>query len=86
MRTPPLSPAPFIRRRPKASSDAPPANGTPEAPYSGIDRLDNSKGYSPDNCVPACQSCNFAKLDQSVEAFLEWAKRVQHHATAISSR
>lgn len=69
-----------------AYCDAPPANGVPGALYSGIDRLDNTQGYHPNNCVSACQLCNFAKLDQSVDAFLEWVGRVQHQTTAISSR
>ena len=69
-----------------AYCDAPPGNGQPGALYSGIDRLDNTQGYHRENCASACQRCNFAKLDLSVDAFLGWARRIQHHATAISSR
>jgi hypothetical protein len=29
--------------------------------YNGVDRVDNSKGYTTDNCVPACRPCNSAK-------------------------
>lgn len=29
--------------------------------YNGIDRLDNTKGYTKDNCVPCCEDCNKAK-------------------------
>jgi 5-methylcytosine-specific restriction endonuclease McrA len=29
----------------------------------GIDRVDNSIGYTPDNCVPCCTQCNRIKLD-----------------------
>lgn len=39
----------------------------------GVDRVDSSKGYSMDNCVPCCEMCNKAKRDKSVEYFLEWA-------------
>jgi len=37
--------------------------------YSGIDRTDNSKGYIPDNCVSACQICNYAKHSLTYEEF-----------------
>ena len=33
------------------------------AKVQGIDRVDNSKGYSPENCVPCCATCNRIKLD-----------------------
>ena len=29
--------------------------------YTGIDRVDNSRGYTLDNCVPCCESCNHRK-------------------------
>ena len=29
--------------------------------YNGIDRIDNSKGYTLDNVVPCCKICNYAK-------------------------
>ena len=29
--------------------------------YNGIDRVDNSLGYTVDNCVPCCKECNFNK-------------------------
>jgi 5-methylcytosine-specific restriction endonuclease McrA len=31
---------------------------------SGIDRLDNTKGYELSNCVPCCRECNRLKGDQ----------------------
>lgn len=34
--------------------------------YSGIDRVDNSKGYTADNCVACCKTCNFMKKDVSI--------------------
>lgn len=34
--------------------------------YNGIDRLDNSKGYTIDNCVSCCRRCNSAKNKFSV--------------------
>lgn len=35
----------------------------------GIDRVDSSKGYTIDNCVPCCQMCNHMKLNYSIEDF-----------------
>lgn len=44
--------------------------------YSGIDRIDNSRGYEIDNVVPACKFCNRAKSDRPVEEFLRWIRRL----------
>ena len=35
--------------------------------YNGIDRVDNSKGYILNNCVPCCGECNFKKSFVTVE-------------------
>ena len=48
--------------------------------YSGIDRLDNTKGYEPDNCVPCCKTCNRAKDTMTEQEFLDWVRRVFNHA------
>lgn len=42
----------------------------------GIDRLDNSVGYTPDNSVACCTTCNRAKRELSVAEFSEWLDRV----------
>ena len=44
--------------------------------YNGIDRVDNSKGYTIDNVVSCCKHCNFAKSEMSVDEFKEWIQRV----------
>jgi len=36
---------------------------------SGIDRVDSAKGYTKDNTVPCCRSCNTMKLDYNLD---EW--------------
>lgn len=40
----------------------------PEVGY-GIDRLDNSKGYTKANSVPCCGKCNKAKSNMSEKEF-----------------
>ncbi len=44
--------------------------------YSGIDRIDNSAGYTTDNVVPCCITCNVAKHAQSKEEFLDLIKKI----------
>jgi hypothetical protein len=44
--------------------------------YNGVDRVDSSKGYTLENCVPACKACNLAKSNRSLLEFAEWAKRL----------
>jgi 5-methylcytosine-specific restriction endonuclease McrA len=44
--------------------------------YNGIDRLDNSIGYTYENCVPCCEKCNKAKRDMPKTEFLEWMVRM----------
>lgn len=42
--------------------------------YSGIDRVDNDRGYESDNCVPCCKQCNRAKGEMSKNEFIIWIK------------
>lgn len=44
--------------------------------YNGIDRLDNSKGYSLENCVSCCKRCNSAKNDMTQTEFTDWVVKV----------
>ena len=44
--------------------------------YNGIDREDSKKGYTIENCVPCCKTCNFAKNNLSLEEFLAWIDRL----------
>ena len=39
--------------------------------YNGLDRIDNSKGHSPDNVVTSCYRCNQAKNDMTFEEFIK---------------
>ena len=42
----------------------------------GIDRLDNEQGYSIDNCVPCCETCNRMKMALNVNTFLVQVSRI----------
>lgn len=44
--------------------------------YNGLDRIDNTKGYTPDNVVPCCGECNFHKGSLPQDQFLAWLDRV----------
>lgn len=52
------------------------ANKTGVFTYNGIDRRDNTKGYTLENSVPCCKICNRAKLDLPLQEFQEWVKDV----------
>ena len=47
--------------------------------YTGIDRVDNSRGYTTDNCVPCCKKCNTAKMDMSIEEFYIWINKISEN-------
>jgi len=44
--------------------------------YNGIDRLCNTKGYIPANCVSCCKICNSAKHAMPLNEFIEWVYRI----------
>lgn len=44
--------------------------------YNGIDRVDNSLGYVKSNCITACEICNKAKRDLTIEEFITWIQRI----------
>jgi hypothetical protein len=48
--------------------------------YTGIDRVDNSRGYEPNNVVSCCKVCNWSKNGMTVEDFLAWVSRVARHS------
>lgn len=53
---------------PSSTSKRSRANG--EYKFTGIDRVDSSKGYTPDNVVSCCGTCNFFKRHHSQKKFL----------------
>lgn len=46
------------------------------AKSNGIDRIDSSVGYLPENSVSCCAPCNRAKSDMSYEDFKKYLKRL----------
>lgn len=50
--------------------------------YTGLDRIDNTIGYVPENVRPCCKVCNFAKGSMPEQVFLEWVQRVCRHLFA----
>lgn len=62
--------------------DAPPGNtirGRKNEPvylHSGIDRMDNNRGYLRSNCVPCCRICNMMKNSLDLGLFLSHIRRI----------
>lgn len=46
----------------------------------GIDRVDNSRGYEKENCVPCCRRCNRAKDVMSLKEFLLWIENIYNNS------
>lgn len=44
--------------------------------YTGIDRLDNSVGYLPSNCISCCSWCNRAKNNGTLANFVDKCKKI----------
>ena len=53
--------------------------------YNGIDRVNNDKGYSIENCVPCCGTCNKAKGVLHGRKFLSWIKQVYEYQYGVQN-
>ncbi|UMO76275.1 hypothetical protein SEA_TOMAS_87 [Streptomyces phage Tomas] len=51
-----------------------------KAKFNGIDRVNNEIGYTIENSVSCCSTCNFAKRFMTTEEFFCWAKRLASHS------
>lgn len=49
--------------------------------YNGVDRWDNSLGYTLENSLPCCKDCNIAKGSKEGEEFLDWVIRLYKNIT-----
>jgi hypothetical protein len=47
--------------------------------HNGIDRVDNTHGYSTENCVSSCVICNRAKNNLNCHEFEKWIYRLMNH-------
>lgn len=47
--------------------------------YNGIDRINNNKGYTLQNCVTCCKICNMAKRSMEQTEFFSWVKRISSY-------
>ena len=47
--------------------------------YNGIDRKDNDKGYTIENSVACCKSCNTMKRNMSYDEFIQYFLKLYHH-------
>ena len=45
----------------------------------GVDRRDNSKGYTPDNCSPCCDICNRLKHAHALPVLLAHLEKIVRH-------
>jgi len=52
--------------------------------YNGIDRMDNKKGYTADNCVPCCKSCNMMKKTLSYDDFVSLCTKIAQRHNKIN--
>ena len=53
--------------------------------YNGLDRVDNTEGYTPSNVVPCCWKCNRAKREATREDFLNWVMLLHDPIPPISA-
>ena len=45
----------------------------------GVDRKDNSEGYTKDNSQPCCTTCNIMKYTHSEQEFISHIKKILRH-------
>jgi hypothetical protein len=56
-----------------------------ETHRNGIDRVDNTNGYTEENTRSCCSSCNYMKRDYDYHAFIEKLNRIYPYRTTIPS-
>lgn len=67
----------YCNIEPKQKYQKPTLNG--HYLYNGIDRVDNSTGYTIINCVPCCGICNGMKMGRSQLEFKQMIKKIYEH-------
>ena len=71
-----LSDCYYCGESPKLRSDSRKNKMNGRVPLNGIDRVDNSLGYTEENSVPCCKNCNFMKLKMSEKDFVNHAEKI----------
>jgi hypothetical protein len=51
----------------------------PNGKLNGIDRQDNNVGYTAENCVPCCPTCNYTKCKMSSDEFVWLCKKIAQY-------
>ena len=51
--------------------------------YTGIDRVDSSQGYTPENVLPSCGTCNYMKASKDMRTFLSHIRSIYAHRFAV---
>jgi len=54
--------------------------------HNGLDRIDSKIGYVPENVVPCCAHCNYAKRRMTEPEFRDWSHRLYHHFVAPAAQ
>ena len=71
----------YCGAKPNNISSNPKFNGNYK--YNGIDRIDNNKGYTIDNVVPCCITCNYAKGTKTTKEFKDWIVKIYNNLIKI---
>lgn len=53
--------------------------GLDDASIRGLDRFDNTQGYTLENVVPCCKRCNIAKNNMTVEEFMDLINSIYNY-------
>lgn len=69
-----VQPCYYCGREFTASKGAKRTNGKWEC--NGVDRIDNTKGYTMENCVACCHLCNYWKSDLTLQEFIAHLERI----------
>lgn len=51
--------------------------------YTGIDRIDSSRGYTVGNCIPCCFMCNHMKSNRNVNVWIDKMSQILSHLKSI---
>lgn len=52
----------------------------------GLDRIDSSKWYAPDNVIPCCKRCNIMKSDMDVNDFIKHIENIYNYQKDLTKQ